>query len=154
MGLDTNVLLHCLPPGQIAWRGALGHPAVRLILPLRVVEELDARKYSGRRDLAERARRLLPQLEAAVGYAGEPRAPADGTTLEVFVERSPRRRPADADEEILSTCAELAQLSGRPITLVTQDTGMRLRAQAQGTEVKALPLEYQRLVRQDGIEPD
>jgi hypothetical protein len=36
--LDTNVLLHSLPPDQIPWPQALGRAEVRLVVPLRVVE--------------------------------------------------------------------------------------------------------------------
>jgi len=32
-----------------------------------VVEELDAKKYARRSDIADRARRLLPQLERVLG---------------------------------------------------------------------------------------
>jgi predicted ribonuclease YlaK len=47
----------------------------------------------------------------------------------------PRERLGDADEEILDTCRELWEFSGRPeggVTLITNDLGMRLRANAIG----------------------
>lgn len=42
--LDTHVLLHFLPPDQIDWQKVVGASPVRLVLPLRVVEELDEKK--------------------------------------------------------------------------------------------------------------
>lgn len=60
--LDTHVLLHFMPPQQVDWCEVLGQETVRLVLPLRVVEELDMSKYRERDDLADRARRLLSQL--------------------------------------------------------------------------------------------
>ena len=57
--LDTNVLLHYLPPDQISWPQALGPGGWRLMIPLRVIEELDAKKYSGSKTLGSRARDLL-----------------------------------------------------------------------------------------------
>jgi predicted ribonuclease YlaK len=104
---------------------------VRLIVPLRVVEEFDAKKYSGSKR-PERARALLPRLEALVGRDGSPGSVANGVTIEVPVEPRSRSRPADADEEILAFCAELPQLVGATATLVTADTAMRLRAGAKG----------------------
>jgi rRNA-processing protein FCF1 len=142
--LDTNILLQYLPPDGIPWTEVLGHPRVRLIVPLRVIEELDAKKYAPRRDLADRARRILPTLESAVGRDGAPRELRAGVTIEVPVDAVPRGRPEDADEEILSVCHELQQLTGSDLTLVTADTALRLRAQAQGLRVLTLPAKYER----------
>src|SRR5206468_4308224 len=36
--LDTNVLLEFVPPAQIDWTAVTRRPAVRLVIPLRVVE--------------------------------------------------------------------------------------------------------------------
>jgi predicted ribonuclease YlaK len=122
-----------------------GRRLVRLIVPLRVIEELDILKYDRRRqDRAERARRILPQLEAIVGTAGAPSELRPGTTIEVLIEPTPRYRPTDADEEILETCRELQQYESRPVYLVTADTAMRLRAQALNLRVVRMPSEYSR----------
>ena len=142
--IDTNILLQYQEPTKVPWRDVLSAQSVRLIVPLRVVEELDAKKYSGSKRLAERARALLPRLEALVGRDGSPGPIADGVTVEVPVEPGQRWRPADADEEILAFCAELPQLVQAPATLVTADTAMRLRAGAQGTPVVMPPDKYRR----------
>jgi rRNA-processing protein FCF1 len=143
--LDTNVLLEFVPPAQVDWTAVTGSPSVRLIIPLRVVEELDVWKYDRRRqDRAERARGILPQLEASVGDAGTPRELRANTTIEVLIEPSPRYRPADADEEVLETCRELQQYGQQQVTLVTADTAMRLRAQALNVAVVPMPGEYSR----------
>ena len=39
--LDTNVLLRFIPPREVDWVSVTGWPLVRLIVPLRVIEELD-----------------------------------------------------------------------------------------------------------------
>jgi predicted ribonuclease YlaK len=142
--LDTNILLQYEEPSKVPWRDVLAVRSVRLIVPLRVVEELDAKKYSGSKRLADRARAFLPTLEALVGPDGSPGPIADGVTIEVPVEPGSRWRPADADEEILAFCAELPQVLGAPATLVTADTAMRLRAGAQGTPVVVPPDHYRR----------
>jgi rRNA-processing protein FCF1 len=142
--VDTHVLLHYQPPEQIPWPTLVGNPQVRLVVPLRVVEELDEKKYARRADIADRARRLLPRLEAVLGTAGAPGQLRPGVTIEVPFEPGPRPRPTDADEEVLDTCRELRQLTGREVTLITGDTSMRLRGQARGIPVVKMPDEYLR----------
>jgi rRNA-processing protein FCF1 len=143
--LDTNVLLHYLPPEQIPWPTLLEHSAVRLVVPLRVIEELDEKKYSARTGLADRVRNLLPRLRAAMGPAGAPGELREAVTIEVPIDYAGRRRrPTDADEEILDTCDELRQFSGQEVTLITADTGMALRAEARRIPVMRIPEEYAR----------
>ena len=145
--LDTNVLLHFQPPDQVDWPAVVGTPEVRLVLPLRVVEELDEKKYTARDNLADRARRLLSQLRTQLAPStGGPTPLRENVTIEVPLDDSPRRRTLDADQEILATCREL-QSGGQGVTLVTlvtDDTGMTLRAAAQGTRVVAMPETYLR----------
>jgi hypothetical protein len=142
--LDTNVLLEYQEPNKIPWTNLLGAELIRLILPVRVIEELDAKKYSGNERLSKRARALLPRLEQMVENDGSPREFAVGTTIEVLLADPPRFRPSDADEEILAVCLELQRLTGGRLTLVTADTGSRLRAAAQGTRTVGLPAAYRR----------
>lgn len=142
--LDTHVLLHFQPPDQVNWQEVTGADEIRLVLPLRVVEELDEKKYTARDDLAERARRLLSQLRAQLAHSGE--APAkirDGVTIEVPVDDGPRQRTLDADQEILDTCREL-RAGGQSVVLVTDDTGMILRAGSAASRVVPMPERYLR----------
>jgi hypothetical protein len=136
--LDTNTLLHYQLPDSINWPEVIGHEKVRIVIPLRVVEELDAKKYGESQKLRDRARALLPKLDAIISLMGSP-TPLDfpTTTIEVPVEFAsgiPRTKPVDADEEILFTCRELWQLSGQEggVTLITADIAMRIRAEALG----------------------
>lgn len=142
--LDTHVLLHFQPPVQVDWPAVIGTLLVRLVLPLRVIEELDEKKYTARDDLADRARRLLSQLRTQLASrAGAPVLLREGVTIEVPVDDEPRRRNLDADEEILEYCREL-QAVGKPPILATDDTGMTLRAQASGLRVVAMSEDYLR----------
>jgi hypothetical protein len=147
--LDTNILLHYLPPAQVPWADVVGRSPVRLVLPLRVVEELDAKKYARRDELSARARGVLPQVESIVSADGAPGRLSADTTLEVFIEPGVRHRPLDADEEILEVCQELRQLSGQQVTLVTGDTAMRLRATAHAISVVPMPEAYSRRAQAD-----
>ncbi len=140
--LDTNVLLHHQLPDSVAWREVIGEESVRVVIPLRVIEELDEKKYSASDKLRARARERLPKLYAMVGSGGVPKPLKDGQgTIEVFIEPGPRARPADADTEILETARDLRRLSSQAVTIVTGDTGMRLRAEAEGIATAAMPVQ-------------
>lgn len=145
--LDTNTLLHYEPPGSIPWPKVMGHPNVRLVILLRVLEEVDAKKYDPRRRYRDRARSVLSHLSERVGTWGDPFPLMEGVSLEVLVEPGPRERPSDADEEILDTARELWDFSGRnlEVKLITNDIALRMRALATGGIAPlALPDEYRR----------
>lgn len=136
--LDTNSMLHYQLPDSINWPEIVGQDKVRLVIPLRVIEELDAKKYTEKGKLRERARALLPKLNALISLMGSPTSLIfPGTTIEVpveFISGAPRIKPVDADEEILFTCREMWQLSRQEggVTLITGDMAMRIRAEALG----------------------
>jgi len=52
--LDTNTVLHYQRPDSVPWIDVIGRSPVRLVVPLRVVEELDAKKYGNNVVLAQR----------------------------------------------------------------------------------------------------
>ena len=148
--VDSNVLLHSLLPDQVGWNTLLAR-TLRLVVPIRVVEELDAKKYSDSKLLQDRARSVLPWLERTLG-AGLGPAPVDpqertceaiGTTIEVFPCSRPRVRPRDADEEVLDVAREVLHLVGEVVVL-TGDTSMRLRARGEGFEALGMPEKWRR----------
>ena len=144
--LDTNVLLQCLPPWQIPWTRLLGEPT-RLIVPLRVIEEIDAKKYGRVERLRGVAREVLSGLEGRFGN-GAPGpvvlAGSSEATIELLYPSRPRFYPDDADEEILDVLEHVRMFAGRA-TLATADTGMLLRARTASREVFKVPGEYLRL---------
>ncbi len=111
--LDTNVLLHYQPPEQVEWAKVTGVDPVRLLLPLRVIEELDEKKYTARPDIRDRARRLLSDLWGRLaGTGGGPVQLRENVTIEVPVDEGQHRaRPVDADEEILDTCEQVRNVA-------------------------------------------
>jgi hypothetical protein len=144
--LDTHVLLHFLPVEQIDWSSFIPGETVRLVLPLRVIEELDEKKYGRRDDVAGRARGVLTALRRQLaGSSGSPVAVAsrEGVTIEVPIEDEPRCRLMDADQEILDECVDIKSF-GRVIVLVTDDCGLDLRAHAIGLDVIPMPIKYLR----------
>ena len=141
--VDTNVLLECLRPDQIKWDGIVGE-SVRLIVPLRVIEELDAKKYARNERLRPAARAILPWLESLFTGPDCGPVPLVGTTtIEILMADRPRYRPTDADEEVLDSYHEVKLLAGRA-KLITADAGMRLRARGEDIDVLEMPTRYLR----------
>lgn len=142
--IDTNVLLEHQPPEQIKWKEVVGTTPVRLVIPLRVLDELDEKKYTARDDRADWARRLLSRLWTSLGPVGANPVPlAEGVTVEVPVSQGPRRRTLDADQEVIDTCEDIRRL-GRSVDLITGDYGMCIRASALGIPVARMPEKYLR----------
>jgi hypothetical protein len=132
--VDSNVLLQSQRPDSVNWSAEL-ESEVRLILPLRVIEEIDAKKYSSSTRLRDRARGLLPWINSlfSAGDIGPIQLRPDAT-LELLMSERPRYRPEDADEEVLDVCHEVVRFAGGG-RLMTADTAMRLRALSEGLEV-------------------
>lgn len=142
---DTNTLLHYRLFDEVPWPAVVGAKNVRLAIPLRVVDELDAKKYARRTDLASRAGTILAHLEQRVGTTMDAPAPLrDGVTVEVARVSDldePYYHPLDADTEIIDTCDALAVFSGKPVRLLSGDYGMRLRATIRGVSATEMPPE-------------
>jgi rRNA-processing protein FCF1 len=140
---DTNALLHYRLFDEIKWRDVLGAASVRLAVPLRVVDELDAKKASKRADLADRAATVLKHLEQRLGTRmGQAVGVRDGVTVEIarpVALDEAYRHPADADTEVLDTCESLAYFATASVKVVTGDYGMRVRATARGIGVVSMP---------------
>jgi hypothetical protein len=141
--LDANVLLQSQRPDNANWVAELNRDA-RLMLPLRVLEEIDAEKHSPSDRLKQRARDLLPWINGLfpAGDVGLVR-PRKGATIEVLMSERPRDRPTDADEEVLDVCHDVVRFAGRG-KLMTGDANMRLRAMAEGLDVFFLPAGWDR----------
>lgn len=136
--IDTMVLLQCQRLDQVKWIPVVGEET-RVMVPLRVLEEIEDKKYSESKRLRRRARELLPWIDKHFtdGSPG-PVHLAEGATLELVLAERPRYRPDSADDEILEVAHETSQYAGR-VKVMTGDTGMRSRARGEGLDVLALP---------------
>lgn len=141
--IDSNVLLQCLPLTQVDWRAVVKETA-RVMVPLRVLEEVDAKKYGDNLRLRGVARGVLSWLEGLLpdGETG-PVSLNDGATIELLLADRPRYRPDDADEEILDVCDDVRHFVGK-VRLLTADKGMRVRASSEGVAVLQIPKEWER----------
>jgi rRNA-processing protein FCF1 len=143
--VDTNALALMQPPWQLPWSALIGAQNVRVLLPLRVIEELDKRKYSERGKISEVARDLLPQIEKRLTENNGTKVIVnDHLTIEVPILPGSRDRTLHADEEILRLCEDIKQFGNEHITLVTDDTPMRIQARARSLNAKGIDAEYRR----------
>ncbi|MGW6393345.1 PIN domain-containing protein [Streptomyces sp. NPDC055103] len=146
---DTNMLNHWRQPGDVLWSEVLkgqGEIAkqTRLVVPLVVLDELDRQKY-GQGDLAKKAATAIRYLERVLrdSQPGQPVQLRQGATLEVWVDTD--ERGGDADMAILRCAADLDGL--HPDTgarVLTDDIGMKIRAQQLGLKVLRLPEDHRK----------
>ena len=137
--LDTNALLHYTRFDRLPWPERIGQRAVRLIIPLIVVDELDNKKYARREEFQQRARELLTVIDSYESAAPDAYVHlSKDVTFEILPDEQGHFRAASTDQEILERCEFLAQVTESPTTLVTGDSGVRINARARGIEVVKL----------------
>jgi hypothetical protein len=138
--IDTNVILEFEPISSIDWAKVMGEP-VRLIVPLRVLEELEEARYGNSKRKSQIARDELPRLVKLLEE--NPGGPTkigehDNATIELFDLREEGLRPSWADDEILDFYGMLRQfLQGA--RLITDDGPLLARAKYRGFAIKRAP---------------
>ena len=140
--IDSNVLLQCLPLTQVDWRPVVEETA-RVMVPLRVLEEVDAKKYGDRISASEGSRVVCCRGLRDCCRMAAPVSLNDGATIELLLADRPRYRPTDADEEILDVCDDVRHFVGK-VRLLTADKGMRVRASSEGVAVLQIPEKWER----------
>lgn len=86
---DTHVWLHYERFDQVEWREIVGADKVRLVIPLRILEELDEKTYARRADLRRRADKVLAALDPVLDKAADgPVEVRPGVTLEILSDGS------------------------------------------------------------------
>jgi hypothetical protein len=152
---DTHVWLHYQRFDQIDWREIVGVERVRLVLPMRILEELDQKTYGRRADLRRRAEKVLAALDLVLDRAAEgPAAVGPGVTLEVLPDSLAGGGQLSQDAEILGAGRSLQQAAARPVTVVTGDRSMRVRAKGYGLAVCAMPERFKKPLTSDTEEDE
>jgi len=150
--IDTNLILEYQPIGSIDWTRFAGE-AARLIVPLRVLEELEEARYSNSKRKSRIARDELPRLVAMLEQ--NPRQPAkfgdrEDATIELFDLRNEGLRPSWADDEILDFYQTIKQFLPTA-RLITSDGPLLVRARYRSFDVQRGP-ENQRRQGQGTLE--
>jgi len=132
---------------------ATRHEPVHLLFPMVVVDELDRLKQSKDDHVRWRARHTLEVLDRVLsdGQAGQFRdadvtgvetgqIPKGKVTMEVVLDPPAHSRLPIADDEIIDRALAIQTLAGRPVTMVTCDTGQSHRARIRGLKCVKLPM--------------
>jgi hypothetical protein len=138
--LDTHVVMHAKPLSDIDWCDRLEASSVALVVPLRVVDEVDEKKYARRGELQKRARRRLRLL---LNYIDQNEI-RPAVRVEIVgwrdLDLSEIPRPlVQADVDILDTCEAFRSYAGiSGLSMITGDAGMALRCRQRGLHVLQL----------------
>jgi hypothetical protein len=146
--IDSNVLLHGASIEEARWHDLVNADRVTLVLPLPVIDELDAikdRRQQGsnqqsnkqRKDISVSAREVLAWLHRALpGNNALARTNVtDRVAIQLVDEPFGHQRLTGTDDEIVRQSQYFQSVSGS-VTIVTRDKGMRVRAEAAGLRVK------------------
>ncbi len=144
---DTNVFVQFQAFDGFPWKEIAGNDDVVVVVLAAVVRELDKLKLEPR--LPDRVRDVLPRLEALFADGdtatlpdGTPARFEVGTGLKTIMEEQGLESQL-GDDRILASVLKL-QRAGAEIVVVTDDTGVRLRARGLGVSVRAVPDKYRR----------
>jgi hypothetical protein len=152
---DTSVYItHPDKLEEIDFAAVLGarELPIHLIVPVVVIDELDGLKQSKDGRTRGRARYTLAVLDRVSEYnpvAGLLRAedfsalktggiPRGEVTVELLFDPPGHVRLPINDDEIIDRALAIEPLAGRPVTLLTYDTGQSTRARAAGLRVHKL----------------
>lgn len=114
------------------WPSELGARAVRLLVPLIVLRELDAHKNRGGA-LGRRAAKAASRILALTDDGAARSAPlAQGVNVEIAQDPPGHDPRSHADVELLDRAAALAAAPGGPVVVVTADAGVKVSARARG----------------------
>lgn len=152
---DTSVFIEHpdkLEPLDLAALLSLRDDPVHLLVPAIVVDELDRLKQASRPRARWRARYTLAVLDrlfqAATGPVRLREAdfspldsggiPRGGVTVEIVLDEPGHTRLPIADDEVIDRALAIETLAGRPVRLLTFDTGQATRSRAARLNVVKL----------------
>ncbi|HEY7223052.1 MAG TPA: PIN domain-containing protein [Micromonosporaceae bacterium] len=139
--IDFRALLHGHTP-EVLIRGH-----IRLLIPLAVIDELDAQKRRNEARQRARARCTLaiidglfpkPDAQADLWPTKDKQRIGDPITAELLFDPPNHVRLPRTDEEIIDRLIATEPVAGRDIYLITYDTNMSMRARRAGVHVVKL----------------
>jgi PIN domain len=145
--LDTSALMQAKLFTEFDWHGidpALATSAIRLIVPIIVVEELDDLLHHRNGDTKQRAREVRRELLNV--HKAKPTEPAQlpaypDVTIEVLLDGDWHQRHPNNDVEIVDQALIVQELTGQPALLATCDGAQFYRAGAASLRGVLLPRE-------------
>lgn len=131
---DTNSFLHCHVWDRLdVWCNAVGDGSL-VLLPMRVIRELDNKKVSSNKGIARRAAKTLNELEQRMRLENVA-VLERGVTLTVFLQAGVW--DPDHDQEVLNVALTANAYSiEQRVAVLTDDLSMRLRARSCGLQIR------------------
>src|SRR5262249_19170020 len=116
--------------------------AVRLIVPVLVIEELDELKRDRDGARRQKARGVFRSLWGLHGHAPTESVPLpeqSGVTIEVMLDGGWHQRRLNNDSEIIDQAVQVGELTGKPAILASGDYAQLYRAAAAGLQAVLMP---------------
>ncbi len=143
--LDTSALMEGVLFTGYDWHtldAGLAAEAVRLIVPILVIEELDGLKRTRDRQQKADAKEVLRAMWALHGTA--PTVPAAlseaaNVTIEIYLDGDWHKRRDNNDGEIIDQALAIQELTGQPVILATCDYNQQYRAAAPRVTTALMP---------------
>lgn len=148
---DANLFAHYRRYDEIDWPTLVDAKAVHLVLPLAVLDELDALSYKSREG-GHTAAGVIRAVQRLRGNA-HPETPIKvrpNVALQILMDPPRHIRQANVDDEILSRAEYLAALVNDRVVVASGDYGMQLRSQARGLGFLSLPHDLRLRTAEEG----
>jgi hypothetical protein len=143
--LDTSALMEGQPFASFNWQSldtSLADSAVRLIVPVLVIEELDELKRDRDGARKQKARGVFRSLWGLHGHSPTEPVPLpeqSGVTIEVMLDGDWHQRRLNNDGEIIDQAVQVRELTGKPVILASGDYAQLYRSAAAGLQAVLMP---------------
>ena len=136
--LDTNILLHCKPPMEIAWKDNVKGSYKLVIAPI-VIDEIDKHRRSQKKKIAARAKSFSKLFEQVMDNGDHDFILiANRPKVETFSKHTLDK--TEQDDCLLAALLEFSVINPESNSiLVSEDIGPRLKAKTLGITSLKLP---------------
>ena len=146
--VDTNLLIHYQPIEELDWSKIVSGKDFTILIPLKVVRELDNHKHSHKNFVQKQSRKILPKLYKYLDDKSNLPENLDIKILEedppenVFKNNNLNTNINDDDEIIASIIHYRSTNDIDDISLITADYGMLLKARNYNINAVKIPDKY------------
>lgn len=147
--VDTNILMHFQRLDQIDWLSVAGSKSCTVWLAPVILRELDRHKIQHKNEKLRKRARDLSSWLASIAIQGGSVGLRKGVSLD-FIENDARidfaankLRSDIADDELIASGIELMEQLGRPVHVVSNDSGIVVKLRSRTLKCLRLPDEFE-----------
>lgn len=133
--LDTNTLLHYKLIKEIDWLSFTDMPAVTLLIAPIVIKELDTHKYSPKKGIQKRAKKIINYLESCLD--SQHKQIRDNVSIELIRSQPPTSyygnnllNPDINDDMLIASILYYRETNNKTLRLVSNDLGLKIKGAA------------------------